>query len=188
MVYDARHKLIVLFGGDAQDRGLADTWVFDVTKQQWQERKPPRSPHPRSCHAMAYLDKSARVLLVGGLPVSDYRRRKALANQAWTYDGARDAWTPLAVQVPLFYWGSMEGIPGTDEAILVTAHRYGHGRETYRFRYAADVPRAAYAGVPPGTVVPKTSARGSGMRARPAPTRSSRPKPSPTCPSTAGSR
>jgi len=156
MVYDKRNKLIVLFGGDGQDRGLADTWVFDVAKQEWRERKPPRSPHPRSCHAMAYLEKSGLVLLVGGLPVADYRLQKALAKQVWTYDAAKDTWTPLAVEAPEFYWGSMENIPGTDEVILVTADRYGHGRKTYRFRYDAAIPRARHAGVPPGYVALKT--------------------------------
>ncbi|MHC4717821.1 MAG: Kelch repeat-containing protein, partial [Planctomycetota bacterium] len=114
MVYDSKNRLIVLFGGDGQDRGLADTWVFDVTKQAWQQQAPPVSPHPRSCHAMAYLDKSAVVLMVGGMAVADWRRAKALGRQAWVYDAAGDTWTPVAASVPEFLWGSMESIPGTD--------------------------------------------------------------------------
>jgi len=47
MIYDSKHQLIVLFGGDGQDRALADTWVFDVKTQQWAERKLPVSPYPR---------------------------------------------------------------------------------------------------------------------------------------------
>jgi len=156
MVYDAGNRLIVLFGGDAQDRGLADTWVFDVTKGRWEERKPPRSPHPRHCHAMTYLAKSSLVLLVGGKPVCDYREQKKLAQQTWAYDAARNAWTPLAVETPAFHWASMENVPGTDEAILVTADRYGHGRETYRFRYDASIPTAKHKGVAAGTSAPKT--------------------------------
>ena len=158
MVYDAKNKLIVLFGGDAQDRALADTWVFDVTKQQWQERRPPRSPHPRSCHAMACLSKSGLVLLAGGLPVADYRRQKQLAQQTWVYDAAnaRSTWTPLAVQTPAFDWASMENLTGTDEVVLVTARRYDNRRRTYRFRYDASVPAADYKGAPPGTAALKT--------------------------------
>ena len=156
LVYDRRNRLIVLFGGDGQDRGLADTWVFDVTKRQWRQRNPPRSPHPRHGHAMCYLDKSGLVLLVGGQPVCDYRQEEKLARQTWVYDGAKDTWTPLAVETPRFHWASMENVPGTDEAILVTAHRYDHGRETYRFRYDVSIPVAKDAGVPAGTSAWKT--------------------------------
>ena len=156
MVYDSRNRLIVLFGGDAQDRALADTWVFDVTKQQWSERTPPRGPHPRHCHAMAYLPKSGRVLLVGGKPVCDYRRYKKLAQQTWAYDAAKNTWTPLAVETPAFHWASMESLPGTDEVILVTAAQYGHGRRTFRFRYDASIPEGKHKGVGPGTTAPKT--------------------------------
>ncbi|MHC4406980.1 MAG: Kelch repeat-containing protein, partial [Planctomycetota bacterium] len=95
MVYDKKHEVIVLFGGDGQDRGLADTWVFDVRKQQWQERHPARSPCPRHCHAMAALDRSGKVLLVGGRAVADYRTAPRLSNQAWVYDAGNNTWTPL---------------------------------------------------------------------------------------------
>ena len=156
MVYDAKNRLIVLFGGDGQDRGLADTWVFDVAKQRWRERTPPRSPHPRHCHAMCYLEKSGLVLLIGGKAVCDYRQHDRLSRQTWVYDAAKDTWTPLAVETPKFHWASAEAIPGTDEAILVTAHRYDHGRETYRFRYDPSIPAAKHEGVPPGTFAGKT--------------------------------
>ncbi|OPX24641.1 MAG: hypothetical protein B1H04_01750, partial [Planctomycetales bacterium 4484_123] len=156
MVYDSKNKLIVLFGGDGQDRALADTWVFNVTKQRWEERKPPVSPHPRHCHAMAYLPKSGVVLMVGGNAVADYRKADRLGRQVWVYDAAKDTWTPLAVEVPKYRWASMENIPGTDEVILVTAHSYDHRRRTFRFRYDPSIPRAKHKGVPPGTVAWKT--------------------------------
>ncbi len=156
MVYDRENKLIVLFGGDGQDRALADTWVFDVTKQRWEERKPSASPYPRSCQALAYLDKSGLVLLVGGLAVSDWRERERLSNQVWVYDAARNVWTPLAVEIPKMDWASMENIPGTDEVVLVTGTKYNHGRKTYRFRYDGSIPRADYKGVPPGAAAYKT--------------------------------
>ena len=159
MVYDSRNRLIVLFGGDGQDRGLADTWVFDVAKRRWGERKAARSPHPRHCHAMAYLAKSGLVLLVGGKAVCDYRQRDKLSRQTWVYDAAKNTWTPLAVETPKFDWGSMENVPGTDEVILVTASRYDHGRRTYRLRYDASIPAARgtlFEGVAPGTFALKT--------------------------------
>ena len=126
----------VLYGGDGQDRALADTWVFDVQRRQWQERRPPASPHPRSCHAMAYLDKSGKILLVGGMAIAEYPKQEALSRQAWVYDAGDDRWTPLEVEVPKADWLSIESIPGTDEVIAVSASRYDHGRVTYRFRFS----------------------------------------------------
>ena len=112
MVYDSRNRLIVLFGRDGQDRGLAHTWVFDVTKQQWRQRKPPVSPHPRCCHAMACLEKSGLVLLVGGHAVADYRQSSRLSRQAWVYDAAKDTWTPVAAQSLRTGARSMVIVPG----------------------------------------------------------------------------
>ena len=159
MVYDETNRLIVLFGGDAQDRGLADTWVFDVAEQQWQQRKPARSPHPRHAHAIAPLEKSGRVLLVGGRAVADYRVQESLSNQVWVYDAAVDTWTPLDVTPPPLRgheWGCMENIPGTDEVVLVVTSSYDHTQKTYRFRYDPAAPAAEIEGVPPGTVAFKT--------------------------------
>ncbi len=159
MVYDKKNKLIVLFGGDAQDSGLADTWGFDVAKQQWQERKPPKSPHPRHCHAMAPLEKSGRVLLVGGRAVADYREEKKLSNQVWVYDAAANTWTPVDAELPEIRgqeWCCMENIPGTDEVILVVSSKYDHSQRTYRFRYDPNAPAADIEGISPGTVALKT--------------------------------
>ena len=44
MVYDRKNKVIVLFGGDGQDLGLADTWAFDVAAQQWRHNASEISP------------------------------------------------------------------------------------------------------------------------------------------------
>jgi hypothetical protein len=156
MVYDNRNKAIVLFGGDGQDRGLADTWIFDVTRQQWRERSPARSPHPRASHCMAFLQRSGLILLVGGSAVAPWREQKRLSRQAWVYDPAANTWKPLAVEVPTAQWASMEAIPGTDEVVLVTAKRGTHERQTYRFRYDRSIPVADHVGVPPGTVAWKT--------------------------------
>ena len=156
MVYDAKNKVIVLFGGDAQDRGLADTWVFDGTAQKWIEKKPPLSPSPRWGHGMAYLEKSGVVLMVGGRAVShSYRDVAPLSKQAWVYDVAKNAWTPIAAEVPSVLWASMESLPGTDEIILVTAHSYDHRRRTFRFRYDPTAAPAKQKGVPPGTEITK---------------------------------
>ncbi|MGM0489133.1 MAG: Kelch repeat-containing protein [Planctomycetota bacterium] len=159
MVYDRNSEMIVLFGGDGQDRGLADTWVFDVDQQQWQQRRPARSPPPRHGHGMAYLDGAGKVLLVGGNAVADYRDAKRLSRQVWVYDTKDNTWTPLAAKPPEVanhQWLCLESISGTNEAIAVVTSKYEHSQRTYRFRYEEPAPGGELEGVPPGTVAYKT--------------------------------
>ena len=159
MVYDSKHQVIVLFGGDGQDRAMADTWIFDAKMQAWTERKPPVSPYPRSCHGLAYLEKSGVVLLVGGKAVADYREVKRLSNQVWVYDADKNTWSPVAAEIPETdgsEWYCIESLPGGDEAILVVTSKYDHRQRTYRFHYAPSAPPAKIEGVAPGTVAYKT--------------------------------
>ncbi|MFW6158207.1 MAG: Kelch repeat-containing protein [Planctomycetota bacterium] len=166
MVYDKKNKQIVLFGGDSQQAGLSDTWVFDVTKQTWEERTPNRAPYPRHTHAMAYLEKSGVVLLAGGTAVAEWRKREGLGRQAWIYDAGANTWTPLDVEVPDARWLTMDNIDGTDEVVAVTAARGRHDRTTYRFRYDPETaaPSKKIQGVKPGTVAYKSGRTPEGMK------------------------
>jgi hypothetical protein len=97
LVYDPLHKKVVLFGGDQLDQLLSDTWVFDVTARKWKEMKPPRCPSPRAGHALLWLPRAKKVLLLGGYGYTSaagyvehlYRR---LPLEAWTYDVDADRW------------------------------------------------------------------------------------------------
>jgi hypothetical protein len=97
LVYDPVAKKVVLFGGDQLDQLLADTWTFDVVTGQWQQRQPSRSPAPRGGHALLWLPKARKVLLLGGYEYTSAvgyveRLYKPLALEAWTYDTAADRW------------------------------------------------------------------------------------------------
>lgn len=97
LVYDPVNKKAVLLGGDQLDQLLADTWTFDVVAGKWEEKKPARGPAPRGGHALLWLPKSKKVLLLGGYGYTSavgyvetmYRR---LPFEAWTYDVAADKW------------------------------------------------------------------------------------------------
>lgn len=160
MVYDSKNQVIVLFGGDGQDRVLADTWLFDVHTQTWSERQPSRSPYPRSCHGMAYLEKSGVVLLMGGKAAPpSYRDVQRLSNQVWVYDVAKNVWSPVAADMPETdgsEWSCIESLPGADEALLVVTSKYDHRQRTYRFRYDPTAAPANFEGVEPGAVAFKT--------------------------------
>jgi Galactose oxidase, central domain len=97
MAYDPATKKIVLFGGDRLDQLYADTWVYDTKTRKWEEKKPAISPAPRFGHALLYLPKSKKIVLLGG---KTYRSStgygatlyKPLPFEAWTYDVAANKW------------------------------------------------------------------------------------------------
>ena len=97
LVYDPIAKKVVLFGGDQLDQLLADTWTFDVVKRQWEQIKPERCPTPRAGHALLWLPKAKKILLLGGYGYTSetgyvagmYRR---LPFETWTFATASGKW------------------------------------------------------------------------------------------------
>jgi hypothetical protein len=97
LCYDPVSKKVVLFGGDRLDQLLADTWTFDVEQQTWAQSKPARGPSPRAGHALLWLPKAKKILLLGGYGYTSavgyveslYRR---LPLEAWIYDTEKERW------------------------------------------------------------------------------------------------
>jgi hypothetical protein len=101
LAYDPVAKKVVLFGGDQLDQLVSDTWIFDVVKQEWNEVKPEVVPSPRGGHALLWLPKAKKMLLVGGYTYTStteyvtslYQR---LPVEMWTYDVAANRWEMLS--------------------------------------------------------------------------------------------
>jgi len=101
LAYDPLAKKVILFGGDQLDLLLSDTWTFDVVKQEWHEAKPEIVPVPRGGHALLWLPKAKKILLVGGYSYTSatgygaalYER---LPVEMWTYDVAAKRWEFLS--------------------------------------------------------------------------------------------
>jgi hypothetical protein len=66
MVYDPMTQKIILFGGDHFDQLFSDTWVYDCATRTWSLKTPALCPAPRAGHALLYLPKSRKVVLIGG--------------------------------------------------------------------------------------------------------------------------
>lgn len=155
LVYDSKNKVMALFGGDALDRFLADTWVLDPVTLAWAERKPEKSPPPLEHAAACYLERHGLVLLV-----SPAQRGSKRPGGAWTYDAAKNAWTPLALRLPdrPMEWVSCAYSPKHDAVVLAAP---GAGTWVCRLvpATAAD-PKGEAEMVPPGTWTWNTRAIG----------------------------
>ncbi len=97
LVYDPVNKLTVLFGGDQLDQLVSDTWVYNSAKKAWTEQKPKLSPAPRAGHALLWLPKAKKILLLGGYTYTSTTEYvaslyKPLPLEAWTYDAAKNEW------------------------------------------------------------------------------------------------
>ncbi len=98
MAYDARRKVIVMFGGaNAKGQLLRDLWEFDG--RTWTQANTRLAPPPRADHAMAADTFNQRITLFGG------RTAAGAADDMWQWDGR--LWRP-------------QRIKGTPDA------RYGH--------------------------------------------------------------
>jgi hypothetical protein len=103
IVYDAKTRLFVLFGGDHLDYMTNDTWVFDPAAQRWQQRHPKTAPPPRANHSLRATG-DGKVKLFGGFTHNNtdiwymgplYQLRD---DGDWVYDVAANTWTSLAGQ------------------------------------------------------------------------------------------
>jgi hypothetical protein len=93
MVYDARSRRAILFGGSDgyTAQTLNDTWAFDFETNTWTLMGPAVSPPPHHFAAMAYHPLADRVVLFGGYDIG----QDAVLNDTWVYDYDTNTWTEL---------------------------------------------------------------------------------------------
>ena len=87
MIYDARDKKVILFGGIG-----ADTWAYDPATNTWTNLNPSGDvPSARDAHTMVYDSANGRVILFGG----DTGRTDTSVspNDTWAYDPSANKWT-----------------------------------------------------------------------------------------------
>ncbi|MFP4058807.1 MAG: kelch repeat-containing protein, partial [Candidatus Brocadiia bacterium] len=172
MAYDASARKVVLFGGDGLDRQYADTWVYDCATRTWEQRFPKRSPSPRAGHALVYLPRSQKVLLLGGFGLGDGHSYlygdvyRPIPFEMWVYDTPKNEWA-LLQHLPLpkrrekapntprgDYRGTWPAAANEDD-VVVLFQGGSKGRVTWACRVdpsKTDAEGTAEHGVPPGTV------------------------------------
>jgi hypothetical protein len=158
LVYDAKNRKMVLFGGDAQSRFLADTWTLDPAALRWTNKKPKASPPPLDRYAACFIERHGVVFLVSNPDrIRGHHYRKI---GAWTYDTATNEWTPVKGSLPNVNveWMSCDYSP-KDDVVLLTAP--GVGTWVYRLDPAtAPDPSKDRKTVPSGTWVWNNRSRG----------------------------
>lgn len=89
MAYDPATRKIVLFGGDHLDYLMNDTWVYDCATRTWEKKNPAVRPAPRAGHALLYMPRSGKIVLMGGY---GYSWNQTNAFEMWKYDIAGNSW------------------------------------------------------------------------------------------------
>ncbi|UCH88901.1 MAG: Ig-like domain-containing protein [Thermoplasmata archaeon] len=106
----------LLYGGDDGSGNIYDeTWVYDLSSDNWYNKSPPENPGPRSSHCMAELDDTDHVILFGGdLGNSNTQ------NESWEYDYSANKWEQLApdyIPEGRVHFG-MASIDNTDKILI----------------------------------------------------------------------
>ncbi|MBL8025164.1 MAG: T9SS type A sorting domain-containing protein [Fibrobacteres bacterium] len=89
MAYDPVRKKIVLFGGDHLDYLMNETWVYDCATRTWENKNPSNRPRPRAGHALLYLPKSGKIVMMGGYR---YEANQTNEFEMWSYDVGTNVW------------------------------------------------------------------------------------------------
>jgi hypothetical protein len=148
MVLDPVNRVLVLFGGDGEDRFFADTWLLHLDSGRWERCRTVVHP-PEVGSAMVAMDYDAKSKVV------------VLAHQTaglWVFDVVKREWKKLEIAGELGEkgkggtWQSLEYSPETDTHVLVVMGRGADGncppRRTQILRL--DLDSAKVAEVQPG--------------------------------------
>ncbi len=160
LVCDSKNGVLVMFGGDAQDRYLADTWLLDPVTGSWRESRAAGGPPARAGHFTVYDPASGWVLVGGG-----YNREEL--TDLWAFDAARDRWLRLTGEVPTGWQIAADLDPERRLIVLTTAAKAEGDqmgcneiypvRSTYVFPLRAEALVDKMAEVAAQTPVPKLS-------------------------------
>jgi hypothetical protein len=145
MVYDAAHKVHVLFG--SQFTADPHTWMYDLRKNEWHDAKPSRTPPiDQNDAVMTYDPLHCIVLCI--VKISEGKDEDARHRlETWEYDTGLNQWTKLNPQPEPEPSGNrarqLVFAPELNLAILENCTSRPREQQVWTYRYtdrSADVP------------------------------------------------
>jgi len=116
LVCDTENEVLVIFGGDAHSRYLADTWIYDTRTRKWRQSKAPGGPPPWAGHFTVYDPRTGWVIIGGG-----YNREDL--TDMWAFDVAADRWFKLKGKVPVGWYVTADIVPDESLIVLTTSNK-----------------------------------------------------------------
>ena len=87
LVVDPKNEVMVLWGGDGEDRWFADTWILDLKTHRWERCRPKIHP-PVVGYGLSAMDYDAR----NGVVVLTRQ-----SGDTWVFDAVKREWTALTI-------------------------------------------------------------------------------------------
>jgi uncharacterized membrane protein len=122
---------VMIFGGYYWESSIAyrynDTWIYDLSDNNWVSKTPSNAPSKRSFHGLASIYGTDKVILFSGGSVT-------FSNETWIYDLSDNSWTNISSSVnepPARSQHTITSIHGTDKIVLFGGWNAGHYNDTW---------------------------------------------------------
>ena len=139
MAYDSQSDRVVLFGGSVfSGESLittSETWSYDLDTNTWTKMNSATKPPPRSYPVMAYDSQSDRVILFGGVAVTETEFR--VFEDTWSYDVGTDSWTNLSAATGPSTGCCGDGMVYDSQSDRVILYLWNGDGQTWAFDYDA---------------------------------------------------
>ena len=149
LVYDPKTKQIICFGGDGQDRGWSDTWLYHCEGRWWERKHWRVDGMSGSSRAVAFDSRN-------GVMVRLQARTKHghhIGWNVWIYDSEKAEWYDTSIQAPRgIAWLEYDPVSGC--LVGLNSDMKNHAWLLKLDRKALDM-KAARTGPRPGPPVPK---------------------------------
>jgi N-acetylneuraminic acid mutarotase len=98
IAYDQQSRQVVLFGGQTGPWPLrtsvnGETWAYDVECNTWEQLFPKKKPNDKAAPALAYDEKSDRVIMFGGGNTGLFG---FMGSETWAYNYNANTWKKMA--------------------------------------------------------------------------------------------
>ena len=118
---------IFLFGGDDASDYYNETWIYDLSADQWTNKNPVNYPCARINSAVGYVYNNDKIILFGG------KNQTTKFDDTWEYDHSENTWKKMQFQnhPSARYCHSMSPIWNSDKILLFGGDDGAYDDETW---------------------------------------------------------